>query len=65
MSIKGAIKRLEGVLARNNGNKVLTFVMPYYRDKDQAALIQRQILLNAGISDQQDVLRIFVIDFAM
>jgi hypothetical protein len=65
MSIKGAIKRLEGVLARNNGSKILTFVMPYYRDKEQTALVQRQMLLNAGISDQEDVLRIFVIDFAM
>lgn len=65
MSIKGAIKRLEGVIARHTGSKVLTFVMPYCRDKERVAHIQRQILLDAGVNDQQDVLRIFVIDFAM
>jgi hypothetical protein len=64
MSIKGAIKRLEGVLARNNGKKILTFVMPFCRNKEHNTQIQRQIILDTEGENQQDVLRIFIIDFA-
>lgn len=65
MSIKGAIKRLEGVLARNSGSQPITFLIPHCRNPDQAEKIKAQLIKKHGLSNKSDALLIFVVDFAM
>jgi hypothetical protein len=65
MSIKGAVKRLEGVLARRNGGQRVTFVIPYCRDSSQTEQIKTQLISEYGLKGRHDLLSVFVIDFAM
>lgn len=65
MSIKGAVKRLEGVLARKNSGQTMTFVIPYSRDRSQAERIKTQLIAGHALEGRHEVLPIFVIDFAM
>ena len=65
MSIKGAVKKLEGVLARGGSGKPTTFVIAYVRDSSQAEQIKAQLIAEHGFADKHDTLSIFVIDFAM
>jgi hypothetical protein len=64
MSIKGAVKRLEGVLARRNSGQTMTFVIPYSRDRSQTERIKTQLTAEHAREGRHDVLPIFVIDFA-
>ena len=65
MSIKGAIKRLENVVAKNSGTPSIIFIIPYCRDPGQSKQIKSQLINENGLSNKSDVLIIFVIDFAM
>lgn len=65
MSIKGAIKRIEGVLARSSGNRSFTFVIPYCRNANQSEQIKTRLINENGLTNRTDILAIFVIDFAM
>jgi hypothetical protein len=65
MSIKGAVKRLEGILARINGSKPVTFVIPYFRDSHKMEQIKAQLINEYSLANKDDMLSIFVIDFAL
>ncbi|HEY4832140.1 MAG TPA: hypothetical protein VIH61_06225 [Waddliaceae bacterium] len=64
MSIKGAIKRLEGILAKNGGNQSFTFVIPYCRNVDKSERIKTQLISENGLANRTDILVVFVINFA-
>jgi hypothetical protein len=65
MSIKGAIKRLEGVLARNSGSQQITFLIPHCKNPDQTEKMKTQLINEHGLSNKSDALLVFVVDFAM
>lgn len=63
MSIKGAIKRIEAVLARNNTNPPMTFVIPYNKDFCQSEQIKTQ-LIHSHKLNKNEFLLVFIIDFS-
>lgn len=62
MSIKSTLKRLENQTAKS-GNKSISFIIPYCRDKNEEEAIKQRLLKEYGVS--KDVLSVFVIDFAL
>lgn len=64
MSIKGAVKRLEGAIAKRSGTHSLTFVIPHFRDPHQAERI-KTLIDEHSLANGSNVLIVFVVDFAM
>lgn len=65
MSIKGAVKRLEGVMARKNGRHSVTFVIPHFKDLLKSEQIKNKLISEHGLANRSDVLLVFVVDFAL
>jgi hypothetical protein len=65
MSIKNAIRRLETKLARISGCKSVTFQVPHCKEPKRYEEIQRHLIAKNELSDRDDMLIIFVVDFSI
>lgn len=64
MSIKSILRKLENQVCRINGNQTVSFEIPYCKEASQTKEIQRQIIKNNGLDKNDDVLVIFIVNFA-
>lgn len=62
MAIKGQLSRIERQLA-NQGNKMISFLIPYCSDKQKSQEMQRQILQKHDLVDSKATI-VFVLDFS-
>jgi hypothetical protein len=62
MAIKGQLARIERHLAKR-GNRPITFIIPYSKDKQKTKEIQQRLIRENGLENKA-ILIIFVFDFA-
>lgn len=65
MSIKSAIKRLENLMTKNRSQQSVTYVIPYCKDDNQMKVIQQKIMKDTGHEYPENILTVFVIDYAL
>lgn len=65
MSIKNAIRRIEGLLTKNTGSQLITFVIPYCKDVSYSEIIKSKLINQNGLVNRSEIQIIFVTDFAM
>lgn len=62
MAIKGQLSRIERQLAIQ-GNKMISFLIPYCSDKQKSQEMKQQLLLKHNLIDNKATV-IFVLDFS-
>lgn len=62
-AIKGQLARLERHLAKS-GQGVVSFVIPYCRDKKTQEDLKHSLLVKYSLTDLKDRSAVFVIDYA-
>lgn len=63
MAIKGQLARLERQLAKTGG-RMLSFVIPYCRDREQSKNLKQEILIQNGLDKSPNVTVVFVMDYS-
>jgi hypothetical protein len=62
MAIKGQLARIERQLA-NQGNKMISFLIPYCSDKQKSQEMKQQLLLKHNLIDSKATV-VFALDFS-